>query len=75
MTVKQLKTSCGMVSYYRWFIPDCSKIASPLHKLLKKGAKFEWTPKQEHAFERLNAKLTNQPILQYPDFSKEFVLN
>jgi hypothetical protein len=41
---------------------------------LKKGAKFEWTPEQEHAFERLKDKLTNQPILQYPDFSKEFVL-
>jgi hypothetical protein len=41
---------------------------------LKKGAKFEWTPVQEHAFERLKAKLTNQPTLQYPDFYKEFIL-
>jgi len=27
---KQLKTFCGMISYYRRFIPNCSKIASPL---------------------------------------------
>jgi transposase InsO family protein len=73
-TVKQLKSFCGMVSYYRRFIPGCSKIASPLYKLLKKGAKFEWSREQEHAFERLKAKLTDQPILQYPDFDKEFIL-
>ena len=26
---KQVKTFCGMVSYYRRFIPDCSRMASP----------------------------------------------
>ena len=59
-----------MVSYYRRFIPDCSRIASPLHKLLKKDAKFIRTVDEEHAFERL----TCRPILQYPDFSRKFVL-
>jgi transposase InsO family protein len=73
-TAKQLKTFCGMISYYRRFIPNCSKIASPLHKLLKRDAKFEWTTAQEHAFNHLKTKLISQPILQYPDFSKEFVL-
>jgi len=29
----------------------------------------------EHAFQHLKAKLTSQPILQYPDFSKEFILS
>jgi len=42
-TAKQLKTFCGMISYYRQFIPSCSRIASPLCKLLKKGANFVWT--------------------------------
>ena len=71
---KQLKTFCGMVSYYRRFIPNCSKIASPLYKLLKKDANFEWTDAQENAFQHLKSKLISRPILQYPDFSKEFVL-
>ena len=71
---KQLKTFCGMISCYGLFIPDCSRIASPLYKLLKKGAKFEWTEAQENAFQYLKSKLTRQPILQYPEFSKEFVL-
>jgi hypothetical protein len=71
---KELKTFCEMISYYRRFILNCSGIAFPLHKLLKKGVKFEWKPEQEHAFQHLKDKLTSQPILQYPDLSKEFIL-
>ena len=56
------------------FIPNCSRIAFPLHKLLKKDVKFEWKPEQENVFQHLKAKLTSKPILQYPDFSKEFIL-
>jgi transposase InsO family protein len=73
-TAKQLKTFCGMISYYRRFIPNCSRISSPLYKLLKKDAKFEWTEAQENAFQHLKSKLISRPILQYPDFSKEFIL-
>jgi hypothetical protein len=63
-----------MISYYRRFIPNCSRIASPFYKLLKKDTKFEWAEAQDNAFQHLKFKLTKQPILQYPDFSKEFVL-
>jgi hypothetical protein len=35
---------------------------------------FEWKLEQQHAFQHLKAKLISQPILQYPDFSKEFIL-
>ena len=73
-SAKELKTFCGMISYYRRFIPNCSRIAFPLHKLLKMDVKFEWKPEQEHAFQHLKAKLASQPILQYPCFSKEFIL-
>jgi hypothetical protein len=70
---KQLKAFSGMISYYRWFIPNCSRIASLLHKLLKKDSKFEWVEAQENAFQHLKSRPTWQPILDYPDFS-EFVL-
>jgi hypothetical protein len=62
-----------MKRYYRRFIPRFSKIAAPLHALFK-DTKFEWTAEQENAFMSLKSKLTTQPILQYPDFSKEFIL-
>ena len=63
-----------MISYYRRFIPNCSRIVSPLYKLLKKDAKFVWTEAQENTFQHLKSKLISLPILQYPNFSKEFIL-
>jgi hypothetical protein len=59
-----------MASYYRKIIPRFSQIAAPLHSLLKKNAKFEWLGEQEAL-----QKLMSQPLLQYPDFSKEFILS
>ena len=73
-TVKQLKSFVGLVGYYRKFIPQFSKIAAPLHKLLKKDAKYVWEESHEVAFHTLKQKLTSPPILQYPDFSREFIL-
>lgn len=71
---KQLKSYLGMASYYRKFIPNFSRIAAPLHALLKANAIFEWTEDQEQAFRKLKEKLVSKPILQYPDFTKEFIL-
>jgi len=73
-SVKELKTFRRMLSYYRRFIPNYSRISFPPHKLLKKHVKSEWKPEQEHVFQHLKAKLTSQPILQYLDFSKQFML-
>jgi len=33
-----------------------------------------WLESQEIAFRTLKQKLISQPILQYPDFSREFIL-
>lgn len=73
-TVKQLKSFLGMAGYYRKFIQNFSRIATPLHLLLKKDAIFEWTEAQEQAFQKLKSKLIAQPVLQYPDFTREFVV-
>lgn len=62
------------MSYYRRFVPKFSQLASPLHKLLKKDAKYEWTDEQERAFQTLKQKLISPPILRYPDYSRGFIL-
>jgi hypothetical protein len=73
-TAKHLKTFYGIISHYRRFIPNCSRIASPLYKLLKKGVKFVWTESQENALQHQISELISHPILQYPDFSNKFIL-
>ena len=51
-TAKQLKSFLGLAGYYRKFVPQFSKVAAPLHKLLKKkDAKYTWEENQEFAFQ------------------------
>jgi hypothetical protein len=73
-STKQLKSFLGMASYYRKFISNFSKIAAPFYMLLEKDAHFEWLDDQENSFQKLKQKLMSQPILQYPDFTREFIL-
>ncbi|CAG2197506.1 unnamed protein product [Mytilus edulis] len=74
-SVKQLRSFLGMCNYYRKFIQNYSKICSSLTTLLKKDVKFDWTTKQDDAFNTLKQKLTSAPILAFPDFEKEFFLS
>jgi hypothetical protein len=68
-SVHQIHSFLGLAGYYRWFIPDFSKIAKPL---LKKGVKFSWNEKCEEAFHTLRAHLTNALVLAQPNNSKPF---
>ncbi|XP_061164934.1 uncharacterized protein K02A2.6-like [Saccostrea echinata] len=41
--VSQLRSFLGLVNYYHRFIDNLSSVAGPLHELLNKGTKWEWT--------------------------------
>jgi hypothetical protein len=71
-TVRQIRSFLGLASYYRKFIPDFSRIAKPITKLLKKEAKFVWGQKCEDAFDALRQHLTIALVLAQPDSSKPF---
>ena len=73
-TVTQVRSFLGLCSYYRRFIKDFARIAKPLYHLVKKEVPFEWTNKQQKAFEELKIRLMEKPILDYPDLEKEFIL-
>ena len=64
----------GLASYYRQFIQDFSKIAHPLHQLLKKETEFCWNEEKERAFQALKKKLTTAPVLMYPNYKQKFIL-
>ena len=62
-SVHQIHQFLGRAGYYRRFIPDFSKIAQPMTKLLQKDVKFVWSPAYEEAFQALKKFLTSAPIL------------
>ena len=70
-SVTQVRQFLGFASYYRRFVPDFSKIASPLHSLLKKDAVFQWTADCDTAFVKLKTLLVSAPVLSYPQFQSE----
>ncbi|GET59962.1 enzymatic polyprotein, putative [Rhizophagus irregularis DAOM 181602=DAOM 197198] len=73
-TVKEVRSFLGLCSYYRKFVKNFSKIARPISDLRKKGIPFIWRREQQEAFEKLKEKLIQYPILQHPDWKKEFLL-
>lgn len=66
----------GLASHYRRFIRNFAKIAEPLHVLLRKSAKFDWSEHCQQAFEneKLRTTLTEAPVLKYPIYQKEFII-
>ena len=71
-TVPEIQSFLGLAGYYRWFVPDFSKIARPMTELLKKGVKFVWDDKCDQAFQTLRKLLTSAPVLAQPDITRPF---
>jgi hypothetical protein len=68
----QICSFLRLAGYYCQFIPNFSKIAKPMTKLVEKEAKFEWSPQCEDAFLTLKKLLTTAPVLAQPDIEKSF---
>ena len=74
VNVRGVRSFIGMVSYYRNFILRFSEIARPLTNFTRKHVKFEWNDDAQQAFDFLKKKLTEAPILGYPDVRKPYLL-
>lgn len=72
--VDELRRFVAMCNYYRKFIKNFAELTNCLNKLCRRNVKYEWTEQCEISFNILKNALINPPILQYPDFSKEFIL-
>ncbi|KAI3669068.1 hypothetical protein L6452_40289 [Arctium lappa] len=64
----------GLAGYYRRYIQDFSKIASPLTDLTRNNMKFVWTDTQDKDFRTLQKKLCEAPILSVLEEMKDFVI-
>ncbi|KAA0045473.1 hypothetical protein IC582_016184 [Cucumis melo] len=49
-TVSKVRSFMGLAGYYRRFIEDFSRVASPLTQLTKKRTPFVWSPACESSF-------------------------
>nr|ABV45229.1 unknown [Ascogregarina taiwanensis] len=63
---KDLRSFLGSISYLRRFMPQFSRMASPLNGLLKKNVGFKWTEECQESFNELKQALSEQVMLCAP---------
>ena len=72
-SVFEVRSFHGLASFYRKLIRNFSKINASIIDTIKKDRKpFKWTVEVERNFQLLNRKITEKPILIFPDFNKPF---
>ena len=72
--LRDLRGALGLFSYYRRFIKNFSQIADPLYELLKKDVPYQWTERQQQAFDTLKERLSSAPIVRYQNMERPFLL-
>ena len=70
-SVKDVQKFLGLANYYCRFIEGFATVARPLHDLVKKDKKWEWTERKERAFKELKGRFTKKPVLAAPDIDKK----
>ena len=72
--VTDVRSFLGLCSFYRKFIRWFSELAAPLTDLTKKDRVFVWSDEADKAFNRLKTAMVTAPVLQLPDFNREFTV-
>jgi hypothetical protein len=74
-SLEEVRAFVGLAAYYRAFIYNFAAISRPLTALTGKDVCFEWTTKQQEAFDRLKAELSSDSVLTHPNFDLSFILS
>ena len=69
--VKDIQKFMGLTNHYWQFIKDFVAIARPLHDLVKKNQKQDWTERQKKTFQKLKKKFTEELVLVVSDLDKK----
>ena len=64
----------GFCNFYRAFIKGFSTIARPLNNLTHKDTPWTWEKEEQHAFDTLKHRITEDPILRQPQLERQFEL-
>ena len=69
--VKDMQKFLGLANYYCQFIEGFASVARPLHDMVKKDKKWNWTERQEKVFKELKKQFIKEPVLAAPDIDKK----
>ena len=72
--VSELKSFLGLINYYRRHFQNFADKIEPLHRLLRKGVKWEWKEKEKLAFEEAKSILDEANFLIHYDPEKPLLL-
>lgn len=70
----ELRSYLGLLNYYGNFIANLSTLLQPLHELLRKGVKWNWTEECEQAFVRSKSEPTTGNVLVPYDEKRKLIL-
>ena len=73
-SVKEVRMFLGFVGFLRLSIPAFSELASPLHMLTRKNAKFVWSTACQFGFDSLKAAVSSSPVLQMARWDRPFTV-
>ncbi|KAL5502973.1 hypothetical protein EMCRGX_G009841 [Ephydatia muelleri] len=71
--ITQLRAFLGMVNYYHRFLPNLSHKLAPLHWLLQKGVKWEWTEDCTQVFQDVKLLMASETVLTH--FKRALAVN
>ena len=72
--ITELRAFLGLINYYHKFLPNLFSTLSPLHLLLCKGTKWNWTQKQQAAFDKVKELLQSSALLVHFDNKKPLLV-
>lgn len=70
----ELQAFLGLLNFYHVFLKDKATIANPLHSLLRKDVPWQWSYKEQKAFESLKDILVKEPVLGHYSEEKDLWL-
>lgn len=72
--ISELRSFLGMVNFYARFVKNLSGMLHPLHELLRKGSRWQWSGQHQRVFERVKQLLMRSDVLAHYDPARELVL-